>query len=445
MAGDRRSATSTLTARVESAVGDELREAALARWEHSPDVFVWRSRRCAEAVLYALLHRAHVDVDALAKQRKGLDQLLEHKQIEGVLSRETRAQLASLRDFGNIAAHYQLTGGVSGDSAEGVARFLASLLREFYSVDGGAVAESQATHIAALTDRARRIPTPHELALEQEQQRARELTHRLSEAQRADASAREVSGHRPAGYWIPAVAAAVTVAVMAFLVGRSTSEPSALERTHPTLTSAEPPATPVAPTSTVESPSPVAPSPTVEPQPSPVAPSPPSAPVAEHPSPAAPPLQCPQGMVRVPAGAGHEEFCVDHTMVTEGEYRRCVTRGGCQRPPIVGTGCNWASGTAADGLAANCVSWQFAREYCRSQRVGGDLPTRHEWNAAAPLAARLAVRNDTNEWSADDESADRHHIRGARGARGFAWDVDTGPEGRRSTSFRCVVRATRGE
>ena len=86
MANDRKSATSTLTARVSSAVGDELREAARARWDASADVFVWRARRCAEAVLYAVLHREGVDVEVLAKQRKGLDQLLKgiNKALKGL-------------------------------------------------------------------------------------------------------------------------------------------------------------------------------------------------------------------------------------------------------------------------------------------------------------------------------------------------------------------------
>ena len=442
MAGDRRSATSTLTARVESAVGEELREAAIARWEHSADVFVWRSRRCAEAVLYALLHRARVDVDALAKQRKGLDQLLEHKQIEGALSRETRAQLASLRDFGNIAAHYQLTGGVSGDSAEGVARFLAGMLREFYASEGGDVPEPQAAHIAALTDPARRIQTRHEIALEEERQRTRDLTLRLNQSQRSVASAREAPRGYAAGYLVPVVAAVVIAIAAAFVLGRSASEPSAIEQTQPTLTLAD-----AAPTI-------VAPAPIAEPSPPPLGPAPltaepaPLAAPVDDPPPARiapPPLQCPRGMTRVPAGEGRAEFCVDLRPVTESEYRSCFAQGGCAHPTSAGPGCNWASGAVANGLAANCISWRLARDYCRAQRVNGDLPSRAEWNALAAPRGGFVVRADTHEWSADEAGDDRYQVRGERGARGFAWASEAGEPGRRYISFRCVVRATRGE
>jgi hypothetical protein len=67
----RRSATSTASARMIQAVHAEAREAAAVRWDTPGDVFVWRARRCAETVLYAVLDREGVDIDAIAKQRKG--------------------------------------------------------------------------------------------------------------------------------------------------------------------------------------------------------------------------------------------------------------------------------------------------------------------------------------------------------------------------------------
>ena len=139
------------------------------------------------------------------------------------------------------------------------------------------------------------------------------------------------------------------------------------------------------------------------------------------------------------------EFCVDLRPVTESEYRSCFAQGGCAHPTSAGPGCNWASGAVANGLAANCISWRLARDYCRAQRVNGDLPSRAEWNALAAPRGGFVVRADTHEWSADEAGDDRYQVRGERGARGFAWASEAGEPGRRYISFRCVVRATRGE
>ncbi len=179
MGSQRRSATSTASERMIQAVHAEAREASAVRWDTPGDVFVWRARRCAEAVLYAVLHREGVDIDAIAKQRKGLDGLIEHKQLEGTLTRETRAQLKALQEFGNIAAHYQLTGGVGEDSVDAMGRLLAALLREFYATDGGAPPDGLRPYFAALTDRQARIRSSAEIEGDRARQRVRELEARL--------------------------------------------------------------------------------------------------------------------------------------------------------------------------------------------------------------------------------------------------------------------------
>ena len=416
MANDRKSATSTLTARVSSAVGDELREAARARWDASADVFVWRARRCAEAVLYAVLHREGVDVEVLAKQRKGLDQLLEHKQIEGALSRETRAQLASLRDFGNIAAHYQLRGGVSSDSADAIARLLAGMLREFYAYEREQVPAELAGALRALTERSAREPTASELELEQMRRESDGLRRTLN----ATLAAPTAPQHRKRSYLGVAVAFALTGAAIAVVVVRTQYDAAPAAMQAAVLDSAPTP-TPVAP-----APPPAVPA------------SAPSSVAVEAPTtPALPP--CPPGMRRIEGQNGEMPFYIAQEPVHQGEYRACVRAhpATCLRPRS-GHGCNWQSGEAADGNAANCLPWSDARAYCAATYgASAGLPTDAEWRAAI---ARRAIRRAgrTREWSGDA---------GARGTRRVfamppAVDQSSVPEDAalRDLGFRCVVR-----
>lgn len=106
MGGERRAATSTLHERVGRAVERELTEAAAARWEAGPEVFLWRARRCAEAMLYALLAQQKVDIGPLGQQNKTLDELLKHDQLKGALPREMRTHFDLVRQYGNTATHF---------------------------------------------------------------------------------------------------------------------------------------------------------------------------------------------------------------------------------------------------------------------------------------------------------------------------------------------------
>ena len=435
MANDRKSATSTLTARVSSAVGDELREAARARWDASADVFVWRARRCAEAVLYAVLHREGVDVEVLAKQRKGLDQLLEHKQIDGALSRETRAQLASLRDFGNIAAHYQLRGGVSSDSADAIARLLAGMLREFYAYEREQVPAELAGALRALTERSAREPTASELELEQMRRESDGLRRTLN----ATLAAPTAPQHRKRSYLGVAVAFALTGAAIAVVVVR-TQYDAAPAPAQATLLDSATTQAPVAPV-----PTPVTP----EPAPAPSSPAPPDAPspvLVEAPTPPAHArgvTRCSAPMRLIHGGATVADFCIDAAPVREGAYRSCVTGGGCAHPPrATDRGCNWES--SLNFFAANCLPWSLARAYC-AHALGpkGDLPTRSEWEAANAARPRITVETDVTEWSADPQHPGTRLTRGPRMNDGtFRWSARPESEALHTIGFRCVLRAT---
>jgi formylglycine-generating enzyme required for sulfatase activity len=373
---------------------------------------VWRARRCAEAVLYAVLAREGADVDGLAKQRKGLDHLLEHKQLEAALSRETRAQLATLREFGNIAAHYQLQGGVSRDSADAVAKLLAGLLREFHGLDGASIPDAQRPFLVALTDPAHRIRT----TVEEERDEAR---RQLAEVGRTLPPV--VDTQRPS--LRPIVGALVLGAAIGFAGGYVARPPA-----HATTTTADTLAR-----RTVE-PTPVAAPPVA---PTPVAPAP-TLPTAIEPPPA-PTLVCTRGTVRVAGDGSTSPFCIDVAPVTMRQYRACVIQGTCPRP-LSGERCNWRSGPAADGFGANCVTRDEALAYCQWRPGGGALPTRAEWQLVRPSNAGVRLLPGTDEWAADDATDGRAWVRGGWSHSGVTWRTAPVTPGGRDISFRCVVR-----
>ena len=79
--------------RVLRAVDVELTAAAAERWVVPVEGFLWRARRCAEAMLYALLVEAGVDVIQLAAKGKGLNDLATHPKLQGVIPRAMRDHL----------------------------------------------------------------------------------------------------------------------------------------------------------------------------------------------------------------------------------------------------------------------------------------------------------------------------------------------------------------
>lgn len=432
MAGPRKTATTTAMTTLREAVAREAREAALARWTTPPDVFVWRARRCAEALLYCVLAREGANVDELARQRKGLDQLFEHKQLEGVFSRETRAQLATLREFGNIAAHYQLEGGVSAESADGVARHLAGLLREFYALDGGAVPEAQRAYLAALTDASSRVLTPGEAEVATARRERDDVTRQLNAA-RAEHGASHPAAASPALRRGLLAGAALVLAALAFKAGRVTTPPLSLTTAH---LDAPPVAPPVPPTPVpLDRPVPRAPAPA-----EPSAPAAPLTPVARPRSPSPPVVAAPScTLSQRSARADGRPFCIDAEYVSTREYRGCVDRGGCSRP-VPGVGCNWQNGPDFDGNAANCVTREQAIAYCATRPEGAaSLPTRAELRAMRGRGD-LVVRDDTDEWTADDAPAGRAWTRGPRAAADFAWTGVPPTRRSRGLGFRCVTR-----
>jgi len=96
--------------RVLRSVDAEIVAAARERWVVPVEGFLWRSRRCAEAMLYALLVEATVDVAQLAEQGKSLDSLLKHTGLQGQIPRAMRVHLESVQKYGNSATHYQPDG-----------------------------------------------------------------------------------------------------------------------------------------------------------------------------------------------------------------------------------------------------------------------------------------------------------------------------------------------
>lgn len=428
MGGARRTATDTLTERILPRVDEELTAAALARWDGAPEVFLWRSRRCVEAMLYVLLIEAKVDVTQLAEQNKGIEGLSKHDKLQGVLTREMRNHVESVQKYGNTATHFQVEGPAGEASAEIAAKALVELARWFYERSGQLPERLEPT-VAALTDPTRRLLGASERALDEERRRNRELTQQLHVTRRpalVAADAPPLGDRRFIGF---SVGIALTAAVVSFTAGRATRGPDETI-TEPAPLAPTPVQAGVGPVTSPEHPA----TPPAEASPPPVPP----------PTPPAEPPRCPPTMQLIPARGDVAAFCIDRDLVLEGDYRRCVNDPRrCDRPgPATEDGCNWQNGAPADGYAANCLSWALARDYCqRTHGAGASLPARAEWQAAAAARPVLRVRADTQEWSEDSEGPGQRLVRG--GAGSVTWAPAPEGRGRRHIGFRCVLRAAR--
>ncbi len=424
MGGEKRSATSTFHERVGQAVEREFREASAARWEAGPEVFLWRARRCAEALLYALLAQQKVDIAPLAQANKTLDELLKHDQLKSALPREMRTHFDLVRQYGNAATHFQIDGGGSEASAGFVAGALAEIVRWFFAEEGRSPPEA----FAALTDRSRRLRSRYEQQLDQANDRIGQLQRTLSET-RAAPPAQPPRQTRLAAL----VGFGVATTVLGLLIGRASVDVGAsAAEVNPTTQGVED----VPPTA----PEPVAvvmalpqPPPSPEPPPTPL-PAPPAPPEPSHPR-----IVCPSSMVRIPATGTQAEFCLDTDSVLTRAYREFVAERPSMRPRR-GVGCNWQNGRDFDGNPANCVPWASALAYCQ-WKLGdtGDLPTRDEWLRARP-SRQLRYPTETREWSADPPNGARRTVRGDRRGSGFVWSEELAERGDRSVSFRCVLR-----
>lgn len=409
--------------RVLRAVDVELTAAAAERWVTPVEGFLWRARRCAEAMLYALLVEAKVDVTQLAEQGKGLDNLAKHAKLQGAIPREMRNHLEGVQKYGNTAAHFQADGPASDASASIVASALYELARWFYTRDDRAVPDALQSSLAALVDERQRLRSSAELALERERHRAHELTRRLDAATVAPVDRPPPFTARLAAIGVGLVALGGAVG---FGAGRIARAPDAMA---PAPALSLPPALAATPVT------PVAP---------PVAPrvAPPIVPVEPAPAPivARGMTSCPPGMQLVGARGEPGAFCIDQYAVLEGAYRRCVTNGRCTHPPPAPEiGCNWEN--SLNRFPANCLPWALARAYCQQRSSAADLPTRVEWQAVAASRIDVDARADTSEWSGDPAVGGMRHVRGAQQGATFAWSVQRESRGYASVSFRCVLRA----
>jgi hypothetical protein len=412
--------------RVLRAVDVELTAAAAERWVAPVEGFLWRARRCAEAMLYALLVEAKVDVTQLAEQGKGLDNLAKHAKLQGVIPREMRNHLEGVQKYGNTAAHFQADGPASDASASIVASALCEFARWFYTRDDRALPDALQGPLVALIDERQRLRSSVELALEQERRRTHELTQQLR------AAATPPVDRPPPPFTAHLAAIGVGLALIGgafgFGAGWLFHEPEPTVGA-PTLTRAPAPTSAPAPVSPPSSPPPLstpeglrsaAPLPTSE-----LAPNTPAGRNdCEH-----------LGMrfVGVPGAPG--TFCIDREPVAEGEYRQCVPRNQCPPPPrVTENGANWNNPEGGDGFAANFLPARWAHAYCQ-QRFGppGGLPTFDERSRAAQARA-TAVARGTTEWLGDAPT------NGRRGVWGESEPRDESV-GYRNVSFRCVLRA----
>jgi formylglycine-generating enzyme required for sulfatase activity len=74
-------------------------------------------------------------------------------------------------------------------------------------------------------------------------------------------------------------------------------------------------------------------------------------------------------------------FELDVTEVTVGQYRGCVSEGGCTQDDVAHEAwCNWKK-EGKENHPMNCVDWSQAKGYC--EWAGKRLPTEEEWEVAA--------------------------------------------------------------
>lgn len=432
MGNHRKTATTTQSERVTRAVEQELQATAAARWRDGGEEFLWRSRRCLEAMLYALLFEKNADITSLMEGQRGLDELLKQPELKGVLPREVRDHIDTVRKYGNTGTHFQVDGDVGETSTRNTANAFAEVIRWYFTRNGSTFPKVLDRPMAALTDSRHRIPGLFEAELEAARARAASLEHQL-QARAAPRNAPAAATRSRVLPWVFGLCAAVITSAFGYAIGRSATSP-------PTAQGPKPPPPTLTTTGTIEpTPVPIPSMPTPVPVdgsllPAPDDPASPD-PTADLP-PRAPPLCTPSQRRAV---VGGRSLCVDAEFVYTRDYQRCVQDGACPAP-TVGTGCNWQNGPAYERYAANCVTREGALAYCAwKYHDRGALPSRAEWRAVR-VRRDVVRRDDSDEWTADDAPDGRAWTRGRQFANDFVWARVAPNPGSRGIAFRCVVR-----
>jgi formylglycine-generating enzyme required for sulfatase activity len=118
-------------------------------------------------------------------------------------------------------------------------------------------------------------------------------------------------------------------------------------------------------------------------------------------------------------------FCLDTYEVTAASYAQCVEHGQCTEPHGSQSKCNYGR---REDHPINCVDWQQANAYCKSQ--GARLPSELEWEYAArggeryyPYAWGTEPPDERTCWKANQSCPVGSYAPGAFGVRDLAGNV----------------------